>query len=432
MADKRPAVGIDLGAVYSRVGVYQPWNGKVEIIANNQGNRATPSYVAFNANSEPARLIGDAAMNQAVMNPTNTIFDVKRLIGRRSKDPVVICEKKHWPFDVVEEAGRYKVKVEDKGRTKTFFAEEISSMVLVKMKEIAETYLGRTITDAIITVPPYFNDSQRQATKDAGALAGLNLLRIINEPTAAAIAYRLHKKNPSVEWNVLVFDLGEVTFEVSIIIIDDGIFEVRSTAGDTHLGGEDFINRMVVYFIHEFKRKFKKDLSGNSQSVHRLRAACRRASRTLSLTTEASIEIDSLYEGINFYSKITRARFEQLNTDLFRSTLESVEKALRDAKFSKSQINDIVLVGGSVHIPKVQKLLQNFFNGKELIKSIDPSEVVAYGAAIQADILSREEEVGDLLLSDVCTGGSAVAPYSDIKPDAHSDDQKSYGMYHHI
>lgn len=392
-----PAVGIDLGTTYSCVGVFQ--HGKVEIIANDQGNRTTPSYVAF---TDTERLIGDAAKNQVAINPTNTIFDAKRLIGRRSNDPTVTADKKHWPFEVVDEGGRPKVKVQHKGEAKTFFAEEVSSMVLVKMKETAESYLGKTVTDAVVTVPAYFNDSQRQATKDAGTISGLNVLRIINEPTAAAIAYGLDKK-VGVERNVLIFDLGGGTFDVSILTIEEGIFEVKSTSGDTHLGGEDFDNRMVNHFIQEFKRKFKKDISQNKRAVRRLRTACERAKRTLSSITEASIEIDSLFEGIDFYTKITRARFEELNGDLFRGTLEPVEKALRDAKFDKGQIHDIVLVGGSTRIPKIQKLLQDFFNGKELNKSINPDEAVAYGAAVQAAILhgDKSEEVQDLLLLDV-------------------------------
>lgn len=394
---KSQAVGIDLGTTYSCVGVFQ--HGKVEIIANDQGNRTTPSYVAF---TDTERLIGDAAKNQVAMNPTNTVFDAKRLIGRRSNDPVVIGDKKHWPFNVIDEAGRPKVEVEYKGEKKNFFAEEISSMVLTKMKETAEAYLGKTVTDAVVTVPAYFNDSQRQATKDAGTIAGLNVLRIINEPTAAAIAYGLDKKVGQ-EQNILIFDLGGGTFDVSILTIEEGIFEVKSTAGDTHLGGEDFDNRMVNFFIKEFKKKFKKDMSGNKRAVRRLRTACERAKRTLSSITEASIEIDSLFEGVDFYTKITRARFEELCADLFRGTLEPVEKALRDSKFDKSQIHELVLVGGSTRIPRIQKLLIDFFNGKELNKSINPDEAVAYGAAIQAAILSgdKSEEVQDLLLLDV-------------------------------
>lgn len=394
---KAPAVGIDLGTTYSCVGVFQ--HGKVEIIANDQGNRTTPSYVAF---TDTERLIGDAAKNQVAMNPSNTVFDAKRLIGRKFEDSSVQSDMKHWPFTVISDGGKPKIQVNYKGETKTFYPEEISSMVLIKMKETAEAYLGKTLTDAVITVPAYFNDSQRQATKDAGTISGLNVLRIINEPTAAAIAYGLDKKVGG-ERNVLIFDLGGGTFDVSILSIEDGIFEVKSTAGDTHLGGEDFDNRMVNHFLQEFKRKYKKDMADNKRAVRRLRTACERAKRTLSSSTQASIEIDSLYEGIDFYTSVTRARFEELCADLFRSTLDPVEKSLRDAKMDKGTVNEIVLVGGSTRIPKIQKLLQDFFNGKELNKSINPDEAVAYGAAVQAAILhgDKSEEVQDLLLLDV-------------------------------
>ncbi|XP_057532490.1 heat shock 70 kDa protein-like [Amaranthus tricolor] len=394
------AIGIDLGTTYSCVGVWQ--NDRVEIIPNDQGNRTTPSYVAF---TDTERLIGDAAKNQVAMNPQNTVFDAKRLIGRRFSDPSVQSDMKLWPFKVVPgEGDKPMIIVSYKGEQKMFAPEEISSMVLTKMKEIAEAYLGQSINNGVVTVPAYFNDSQRQATKDAGSISGLNVLRIINEPTAAAIAYGLDKKGSrSGEKNVLIFDLGGGTFDVSILTIEEGIFEVKATAGDTHLGGEDFDNRLVNHFAAEFKRKHKKDISGNARALRRLRTACERAKRTLSSTTQTTIEIDSLFEGIDFYATITRARFEELCIDLFRKCMDPVETCLRDAKIDKSKIDDIVLVGGSTRIPKVQQLLQDFFNGKELCKSINPDEAVAYGAAVQAAILSGEgdQKVQELLLLDV-------------------------------
>lgn len=392
------AIGIDLGTTYSCVAHYA--NNQVDIIANDQGNRTTPSYVAF---TDTERLIGDAAKNQAAMNPANTVFDSKRLIGRKFTDTEVQTDMKHFPFKVVDNAGKPAIQVEFKGETKVFQPEEISSMVLVKMKETAESFLGTKVSDAVITVPAYFNDSQRQATKDAGLIAGLNVLRIINEPTAAAIAYGLDKGTKS-EKNVLIFDLGGGTFDVSLLTIEDGIFEVKATAGDTHLGGEDFDNRLVNHFIKEFQRKTKKDISTNQRALRRLRTSCERAKRTLSSSAQTTIEIDSLYEGIDFYTSITRARFEELCQDLFRSTIDPVEKVLRDSKIDKSQVHDIVLVGGSTRIPKVQKLVSDFFNGKEPSKSINPDEAVAYGAAVQAAILSGDtssSKTQDLLLLDV-------------------------------
>merc|ERR1712167_283588 len=341
--------------------------------------------------------------NQVAMNAFNTVFDAKRLIGRKFTDSAVQSDMKHWPFKVTSGVGgKPTIHVQYRGEEKTFAAEEISSMVLIKMKEIAEAYLGKDVNNAVVTVPAYFNDSQRQATKDAGSIAGLNVLRIINEPTAAAIAYGLDKKGD--ERNVLIFDLGGGTFDVSLLTIEEGIFEVKATAGDTHLGGEDFDNRMVDHFLTEFKRKFKKDLKSNQRALRRLRTACERAKRTLSSSTQAHLEIDSLFEGIDFNSTITRARFEDLNMDYFRKCMDPVEKVMRDAKLSKSQVNEVVLVGGSTRIPKIQSLLADFFNGKEPCKSINPDEAVAYGATVQAAILSgsdSSEKLSDLLLLDV-------------------------------
>jgi len=392
------SVGIDLGTTYSCVGVWQ--NDRVEIIANDQGNRTTPSYVAF---TETERLIGDAAKSQAAMNANNTVFDAKRLIGRKFSDAAVQSDMKHWPFSVVSGPGGTPIiKVEYKGEEKTFKAEEISSMVLTKMKDIAEAYLGKEVKNAVVTVPAYFNDSQRQATKDAGSISGLNVLRIINEPTAAAIAYGLDQKGD--EKNVLIFDLGGGTFDVSLLTIEEGIFEVKATAGDTHLGGEDFDNRMVDHFLTDFKRKYRKDMSKNQRSLRRLRTACERAKRTLSSSTQAHIEIDSLFDGVDYNATITRARFEDLNMDYFKKCMDPCEKVLRDAKISKAGVDEIVLVGGSTRIPKIQSMLSEFFNGKELCKSINPDEAVAFGATVQAAILSgadKSEKLSELLLLDV-------------------------------
>jgi len=392
------SVGIDLGTTYSCVGVWQ--NDRVEIIANDMGQRTTPSYVAFN---ETERLIGDAAKNQAAMNASNTVFDAKRLIGRKFDSAEVQSDIKHWPFQVkADRDGKPIINVQFKGESKEFKPEEISSMVLIKMKEVAEAYLGREVKNAVITVPAYFNDSQRTATKDAGKISGLNVLRIINEPTAAAIAYGLDKKGA--EKNVLIFDLGGGTFDVSLLTIEEGIFEVKATAGDTHLGGEDFDNRMVDFFANDFKKKTKKDITDNQRALRRLRTACERAKRTLSSSTQAQIEIDTLYDGMDYNSQITRARFEDLCMEYFRKCMEPVEKVLRDAKLSKAQVDEIVLVGGSTRIPKVQELLTEYFNGKVLNKSINPDEAVAYGATVQAAILSgqdQSEKLQDLLLLDV-------------------------------
>ncbi|KAG7125300.1 Heat shock 70 kDa protein like [Verticillium longisporum] len=420
MAAPGKAVGIDLGTTFSCVAVYS--NDKCDIIANDQGNRTTPSIVAFN---DTERLIGDAAKNQMAMNPHHTVFDAKRLIGRKFQDSEVQADMKHFSFKVVEKATKPVIEVEFKGETKQFTPEEISAMVLVKMRETAEAYLGGAVTNAVITVPAYFNDSQRQATKDAGLIAGLNVLRIINEPTAAAIAYGLDKKVEG-ERNVLIFDLGGGTFDVSLLTIEDGIFEVKSTAGDTHLGGEDFDNRLVNHFVNEFKRKHKKDLSANARALRRLRTACERAKRTLSSSAQTSIEIDSLYEGIDFYTSITRARFEELCQDLFRSTIQPVDRVLSDAKIDKSQVHEIVLVGGSTRIPRVQKLITDYFNGKEPNKSINPDEAVAYGAAVQAAILSGDtssKSTQEILLLDLIPRNTTIPTKKSEVFSTFSDNQ---------
>jgi L1 cell adhesion molecule like protein len=395
-----PAIGIDLGTTYSCVGVWQ--NDRVEIIANDQGNRTTPSYVAFTTEE---RLIGDAAKSQAAANPANTIFDAKRLIGRKFGDASVKADMAHWPFKVKPgTADKPLIEATVNGETKTFSAEEISAAVLQKMKATAEAYLGSKVTDAVITVPAYFNDSQRQATKDAGAIAGLNVLRIINEPTAAALAYGLDKKANG-EQNVLIFDCGGGTHDLSILTLDDGVFEVKATAGDTHLGGEDFDNAMVDWCVAEFKKKTKIDLTGNAKALRRLRTSCERAKRTLSSATQAQIEADSLAEGMDFQTTLTRAKFESLCEPFFRRCIGPLDSLLKDAKMSKDQIHEIVMVGGSSRIPKIREMLTSYFNGKKLNDSVNPDEAVAFGAAVQAHILTAPkgttDRTSDILLVDV-------------------------------
>jgi heat shock protein 1/8 len=392
-------IGIDLGTTYSCVGVWI--NDKVEIIANDQGLNTTPSYVAF---TEEERLIGDAAKNQTARNPQNTVFDAKRLIGRKFSDKTVQEDIKLWPFKVISgPADKPLIQVQFKGETKNFQAEEISSMVLTKMKDIAEAYLGKTIKSAVVTVPAYFNDSQRQATKDAGTIAGLDVKRIINEPTAAAIAYGLDKKGDGKEKNVLIFDLGGGTFDVSLLTIEDGIFEVKATNGHTHLGGEDFDNRLVDFCMTQFKKKTGADISGNARAMRRLRTQCEKAKRILSSAHQAEIECETLHEGEDFSTTISRAKFEELCIDLFRKCMPPVENVLKDADIGKGQVHEVVLVGGSTRIPKVQQMLSDFFNGKQLNRSINPDEAVAFGAAVQGAILSGEGDatVKDLLLLDV-------------------------------
>jgi heat shock protein 5 len=389
-------IGIDLGTTYSCVGVYK--NGRVEIIANDQGNRITPSYVAF---TDSERLIGDAAKNQATVNPHRTVYDVKRLIGRRYEDKEVQRDKKLVSYDIVDKQSKPYVKVNVNGEDKVFSPEEISAMILQKMKDTAEAYLGKTVKHAVVTVPAYFNDAQRQATKDAGTISGLNVVRIINEPTAAAIAYGLDKKGG--EKNILVFDLGGGTFDVSILTIDNGVFEVISTNGDTHLGGEDFDQRVMEYFIKLIKKKYKVDVSKDARALQKLRREAERAKRALSSQHQVRVEIESLAEGVDLSEPLTRARFEELNADLFKKTLGPVRKAMEDANMKKSDIDEIVLVGGSTRIPKVQALLKEYFEGKEPNKGINPDEAVAYGAAVQGGILGGEggDEVKDILLLDV-------------------------------
>ncbi|XP_058756824.1 heat shock cognate 70 kDa protein-like [Vicia villosa] len=408
------AIGIDLGTTYSCVGVWQEQNNRVEIIHNDQGNKTTPSCVAF---TNTQRLIGDAAKNQASSNPTNTVFDAKRLIGRRYSDSIVQNDLLLWPFKVIQGANdKPMILVNYKGEEKQFVAEEISAVILMQMREIAEAFLESPVKNAVITVPAYFNDSQRRATKDAGDIAGLNVIRIINEPTAAALAYGLQKRANCVDQrNVLIFDLGGGTFDVSILTIKNKDFEVKATAGDTHLGGEDFDNRMVNHFVKEFKRKNKEDIRGNPKALRRLRTACERAKRTLSYDIETSIDLDVIHQGIDFTSSITRAKFEQLNMDLFEKCIDTVNSCLADAKMEKRSIDDVVLVGGSSRIPKMKQLLQDFFKGKELCKSINPDEAVAYGAAVQAALLSEGvNSVPGIVLQDVTPLSLGVAVEGDL------------------
>ena len=393
------AIGIDLGTTFSCVGWWK--DNRCEIIANDQGNRTTPSYVSFGENE---KIVGEGAKNQATSNPENTVFDAKRLIGRKFDEKTIQIESKNLPFNIIDDGNNKPViEVTYKNEKKTFHPEEISSMVLSKMKEIAESYIGEEVKDAVITVPAYFNDSQRQATKDAGMIAGLNVLRIINEPTAAAIAYGLD--NNSSEQNVLIFDLGGGTFDVSLLNIEDGIFEVKATAGDTHLGGEDFDNLLMKFFMDDFKRKHKVDISENKRAMRRLRTSCEKAKRTLSNSSTATIEIESLSEGIDYFNSISKAKFESLCLNLFQNTLRPVEKVLKDSGISKNQVDEIVLVGGSTRIPKIQELLSSFFNGKKLSRKINPDEAVAYGASVQAAILSKStsgnDKADEILLLDV-------------------------------
>ena len=397
---KVPAIGIDLGTTYSCVGVWQ--NGKVDIIPNDMGERTTPSYVAF---TDTERLVGDSAKNQITRNPTNTVFDAKRLIGRKYEDREVQDDMKLWPFKVVkdEKSSRPQIVITYQKQEKKFFAEEISAMVLQKLKQTATDFLGKEVKDAIVTVPAYFNDSQRQATKDAGTISGLNVLRIINEPTAAAIAYGLDKQANKKEENVLIFDLGGGTFDVSLLSLEDGLFEVKATNGNTHLGGEDFDNRMVEYCADEFRKKTGINIKKNAKALRRVRASCEKAKRALSAATQATVDIDALMDGEDLNIVITRSKFEDLCMDLFKKCIKPLENVLKDGKMSKSQIDEVVLVGGSTRIPKIQSMVKEFFNGKEPNKSINPDEAVAYGAAVQAAIMTnvKDENIEKLILLDV-------------------------------
>ena len=416
---KGKAIGIDLGTTYSCVGVWE--HDRVEIIVNDQGNRTTPSMVAF---TPCERIVGDGAKYQIANNPHNTVFDVKRLIGRRFSDPYVQSDMKLWPFTVVSgDNGKPLIQVEYKGQRKEFAAEEISSMVLSKMKMIAEAYLKSDVKNAVVTVPAYFSDSQRKSTKDAAAIADLKVMRIINEPTAAAIAYGFHTVCNEKK-TILIFDLGGGTFDVSILTVDNGRFEVKAVGGDMHLGGEDFDNRMLNYCVQQFKRRNKKDITANAKALRRLRSECERAKRSLSSAVETVIDIDCLYEGLDLHMKISRAKFEDLNADLFEKCMQILKQCLLDSKVNKEQINEVVLVGGSSRIPKVQELIQEFFDGKQLCKSINPDEAVAYGAAIQAAHLNNEGvhlvliDVTPLSLGIQTDGGvmSVVVPINTLIP----------------
>lgn len=424
---KGTAIGIDLGTTYSCVAVWQ--HDRVEVIVNDQGNRTTPSIVAFTPSE---RFVGDAAKYQIANNPHNTVFDAKRLIGRRFTDSSVQSDVQLWPFTVVAgDNGKPVIQVEYKGERKMFAAEEISSMVLVKMKTTAEAYLNSDVKNAVITVPAYFSDSQRKATRDAATIAGLNAMKITNEPTAAAIAYGFSSEvySSNGKKTVLIFDLGGGTFDVSIVTVEGGKFEVKAVGGDTHLGGEDFDNRMLKFCVQNFNRKYKKEMSTSAKALRRLRSECERAKRNLSSVVENVIDIDCLYEGLDFHMKITRAKFEELNTDFFDKCMRILNQCLQDARMSTEQINEVVLVGGSTRIPKVQELLQDFFHGKKLCKSINPDEAVAYGAAVQAAVLNNEDI--HLVLQDVIplnlgirvTGGvmSVVVPRNTHIPTQRED-----------
>ncbi|KAF6819303.1 78 kDa glucose-regulated protein-like protein 2 [Colletotrichum musicola] len=388
-------IGIDLGTTYSCAAAYR--KGSVEIFVNDQGNRITPSYVAF---TEEERLVGDAAKNQAAANPYNTIFDVKRLIGQKFSDKAVQSDIKHFPYKVIEKDGKPVIEVEVAGAPKRFTPEEISAMILGKMKEVAEAYLGKKVTHAVVTVPAYFNDNQRQATKDAGIIAGLTVLRIVNEPTAAAIAYGLDKTDAP-ERQIIVYDLGGGTFDVSLLSIDQGVFEVLATAGDTHLGGEDFDQRVINFFAKSYNKKNGVDVTKDAKAMGKLKREAEKAKRTLSSQMSTRIEIEAFFEGKDFSETLTRAKFEELNMDLFKKTLKPVEQVLKDAKVKKEDVDDIVLVGGSTRIPKVQSLIEEYFGGKKASKGINPDEAVAYGAAVQAGVLSGEEGTADVVLMDV-------------------------------